>query len=87
MLKLQDKTYDFLKWVAIYFIPSLTTFVGVVGLAVQWEQTAVATTIIGAFGAFLAGCIGMSVKAYEKAKKEEYEGVADSEEEQDIQNG
>ena len=34
----------------------------------------------GAFGAFLAGCIGMSVKAYEKAKKEEYEGVDETDE-------
>lgn len=73
-MKLSDKQYDTIKWMAINFIPSLTTFVGVVGLAVQWEHTAVATTIIGAFGAFLAGCIKMSVAEYEKAKKEEYEG-------------
>ena len=69
-----DKIYDVLKWIAIYFIPSLATFVGVVGLALNWQQTAIAETIISAFGAFLAGCIGMSVKAYEKAKKEQYEG-------------
>lgn len=76
-MKLSDSTYDLIKWIAIYFIPSLATFVGVVGLAVDWELTAVATTIISAFGAFLAGCIKMSVAEYEKAKKEEYEGNAD----------
>lgn len=76
-MKLKNETYDLLKWIAIYFIPSLCTFVGVVGLAVQWEHTAVATTIIGAFGAFIAGCIKMSVAEYEKAKKEEYEGEGD----------
>lgn len=76
---ISDRAYDFLKWVAIYFIPSLATFVGVVGLAVQWEHTAVATTIISALGAFIAGCIRMSISAYEKAKKEEYEGVSDDE--------
>lgn len=76
-MKLSDSTYDLIKWIAIYFIPSLATFVGVVGLALDWELTAVATTIISAFGAFLAGCIKMSVAEYEKAKKEEYEGNAD----------
>ena len=76
-MKLSDSTYDLIKWIAIYFIPSLATFVGVVGLALDWELTAVATTIISAFGAFLAGCIKMSVAEYEKAKKEEYEGNAE----------
>ncbi len=78
-MKLSDEQYDLIKWIAIYFIPSLATFVGVVGLALDWQFTAVATTIISAFGAFLAGCIKMSVAEYEKAKKEEYEGNADGE--------
>lgn len=73
-MRLSDKQYDTLKWMAIYFIPALTTFVGVVGIALNWEHTAVATTIIGALGSFIASCIGMSVKAYEQAKKEQYEG-------------
>ena len=77
-MKLSDQTYDLLKWVAIYFIPSLATFVGVVGLALNWELTAVVTTIISATGAFIAGCIRMSVAEYEKAKKEEYEGNTDA---------
>jgi hypothetical protein len=76
-MKLSDTTYDLIKWVAIYFIPSLATFVGVVGLAIDWEFTAVTTTIISAFGAFLAGCIKMSVAEYEKAKKDLYEGNSD----------
>ena len=75
-MKLSDETYDLIKWIAIYFIPSLATFVGVVGLALDWQYTAIATTIISAFGAFLAGCIKMSVAEYEKAKKTEYEGNA-----------
>lgn len=77
MFKWSDRVYDLFKWIAIYFIPSLSAFVGVVGLAIDWQYTAVATTIISAFGAFLAGCIKMSVAEYEKAKKEEYEGNAD----------
>lgn len=74
-----NEVYDVAKWIAIYFIPALSTFVGVVGLAVDWQLTAVATTIISAFGAFLAGCIRMSVAEYERAKKELYEGDANAE--------
>ena len=79
MFDWSDKTYDFFKWFAIYFIPSLATFVGVVGLAVDWQYTAIATTIISAVGAFIAGCIRMSVAEYEKAKREEYEGIDNDE--------
>jgi len=78
-MKLSDAAYDTLKWMAINFIPSLATFVGVVGLAFDWQYTAVATTIISAVGAFIAGCIRMSVAEYEKAKKQEYEGETDDE--------
>lgn len=73
-MKLDDKTYDLLKWTAIYFIPSLSAFVGVCGCALNWDGTAIATTIISAFGVFLAGCIRMSIAEYEKEKKEKYEG-------------
>jgi hypothetical protein len=76
-MKLSDQAYDTLKWFAINFIPSLATFVGVVGLALDWQPTAVATTIISAFGMFIAGCIKMSVAEYEKAKKDLYEGNSD----------
>lgn len=82
-MRLKDETYDFLKWMAIYFIPSLTTFVGVVGIALNWQYTAIATTIIGATGAFIAGCIRMSVKEYEREKAEKYEGNSPNDEGED----
>lgn len=78
VFKWSDRVYDLFKWIAIYFIPSLSTFVGVVGLALEWEFTAIATTIISATGAFVAGCIRMSVAEYEKAKAEGYEGNTDA---------
>lgn len=71
---LKSTTYDRLKYIAIYVIPSLATFVGVVGVSLNWEFTAIATTIITAVGSLIAGCIGMSVKAYEEAVREEHEG-------------
>lgn len=78
-MKLSDNQYNTIKWLAIYFIPSLSAFTGVCGCALNWEYTAVATTIISAFGVFLAGCIKMSVAEYEKAKKEQYEGNTNAE--------
>jgi len=72
---LSNETYDRLKFLAIYVIPSIATFVGVCGCALQWDLTAIATTIISGFGACLAGCIGMSVREYERAKREQYEGA------------
>lgn len=77
-MRLSDSQYDFIKWLAIYFVPSFSAFVGVCGCALSWEYTAVATTIISAFGVFLAGCIQMSIAEYEKAKKEQYEGNTDA---------
>lgn len=74
MYPLDDKTYDLLKHVAIYVIPAIATFVGVVGCALGWEYTAIAETCIGATGSLIASCIGMSVRAYEAAKHDEYEG-------------
>lgn len=78
MFKWSDQFYNFCKWLAINFVPSLSAFVGVVGCSIGWEGTAVATTIISAFGVFLAGCIRMSIAEYEKAKKEQYEGNTDA---------
>lgn len=73
-MKLKDSTYDFLKWMVIYLIPGLTTFIGIVGIAVNWDDTAIATTICGALGGFIATCIGMSCAEYEKEKTEKYDG-------------
>lgn len=73
-MKLKDSTYDFLKWFSINFTNGLVLLVGTIGVAIQWEHTAVATTIIGAVGSFVAICIGMSKKEYEKAVAEQVEG-------------
>lgn len=73
-MKLTDKTYDTLKWIAIYFLPALATFIGICGIALHWQYTDVAQTITSAAGTFVAGCIGMSVREYEKERREKYEG-------------
>lgn len=71
---LSNRTYDILKHIAIYVIPSVATFIGVVGVSVGWEYTAIVETIVSATGALIAGCIGMSVRAYNEAIAKEHEG-------------
>lgn len=76
-MKLKDSTYDALKFIAINVIPSLETFW--LAIAAIWKLPygqEVGITI-GAIGVLLAGCIGMSVSAYNRAKQEEHEGQAD----------
>ncbi|MCV2519426.1 phage holin [Melissococcus plutonius] len=57
---MNNKTFDYLKWIAIVVIPALGTFVGVVGQAISWTQTDLAVTIIAAFGTFLGTILGVS---------------------------
>jgi len=63
---LSNKAYDTLKWIVMYLVPSLATFVGAVGTSLNWEPTTIVVTIITAFGAFLGGLIGYSNKQYNK---------------------
>ena len=78
-MKLSDKTYDTLKWLAIFFIPGLASLAGVIGMALHYEYTSTVVLIVNAVGNFVATCIGMSIKEYEKTKKEQYEGNTDGE--------
>ena len=63
---LSNKAYDTLKWIVMYLVPSLATFVGAVGASLNWDQTTVVVTIITAVGTFLGGLIGYSNKQYNK---------------------
>lgn len=63
---ISNKTYDFLKWVAILFLPSLSVFVGTVGEALNYEQTGITVIIINAIAVFLGAIIGVSSKNYNK---------------------
>ena len=73
-MKLSDATYDALKFIAIYVIPSLETFWLTIGQAWKLPYVPEVGITIGAVGMLIAGCIGMSVHEYEKDKKEKHEG-------------
>ena len=73
-MRISNETYDCLKFISIYMIPSLETFWLTVGTVWNLPYVEPIGITIGAVGLLIAGCIGMSVAEYNKAKKEEYEG-------------
>lgn len=75
-MKLKNETYDFLKFISIYVIPSLETFWLTISNAWNLPYSQQIGITIGAIGMLIAGCIGLSVMEYEKSKKEQHEGEA-----------
>lgn len=70
IMKLSNKVYDNLKWIALVFIPSLITFYGVVGNVLNIPYTDVVLTIMGAFDVFLGSLLGITSAQYNKNIKE-----------------
>ena len=64
--KLSDGQYNFLKWFVIVFMPAFTTFVGVVGTAINWGPVELVLIILTAFTTFLGSLIGVSNMNYKK---------------------
>ena len=73
-MKLSDETYDLLKFLSIYVIPSLETFWLTISTAWDLPYSQQIGITIGAVGMLIAGCIGLSVREYEKEKTEKHEG-------------
>lgn len=69
-MKLSNKVYDNLKWIALVFIPSLITFYGVVGNVLNIPYTDIVLTIMGAFDVFLGSLLGITSAQYNKNIKE-----------------
>jgi hypothetical protein len=81
-MKLTDKQYDLIKYLAINVIPSLETAWLIIAGAWKIPFTVEVGATIGAVGIFLAGCIHMSRAEYEKAKRamQELSGEEEAEE-------
>ena len=73
-MKLKDSTYDLLKFISIYVIPSLETFWLTISNAWSLPYSQQIGITIGAVGMLIAGCIGLSVREYERSKAVEHEG-------------
>lgn len=76
-MKLSDKAYDTLKFISIYCIPSIATLWLTIGQVWGLPYVVEIGTTISAIGVCIAGCIGLSTAAYEKALKEEHDGIYD----------
>ena len=74
-MKLSNETYDLLKFISIYVIPSIETFWLMVAAVWNLPYGQEIGITIGAVGMLIAGCIGMSIKEYEKEKQEKHEGA------------
>ena len=69
---LPDKVYNVLKWVGLIALPAVAAFTGTVGMALGWEHTDVAVTIITATGTLVGALLGVSTaKARATASKEQ----------------
>ena len=65
-MKLNDKVYDVLKWIALIFLPALAVLYGAIGPVWGWfEQDKVVYTIT-AVDTFLGALIGVSTLTYNK---------------------
>lgn len=69
-MKLSNKTYDFMKWFTLLFMPALTTFVGIIMNCFGIGCTEVVLTIMAGFTTFLATILGISNINYSKNKEE-----------------
>ena len=65
-MKLNDKVYDILKYVALIGIPSVLTFYGVVGVTLNIPYTQEVLTIGAAFDTMLGAMLGISTANYNK---------------------
>ena len=69
-MRLSNKVYDILKWIALVFIPALIVFYGVIGNTLHIPYTEIVLTIMGAFDVFMGSLLGISTAQYNKNIKE-----------------
>jgi small-conductance mechanosensitive channel len=69
-MKIPDKVYDILKWIALICIPAIVTFLSVVLAAIEVDPKTinVVVTIIAAIGTLIGSLIGVSTATYNKDK-------------------
>ena len=70
-MRIPDKLYNLLKWIAVIAIPAIVTFLSVIlpALKVDAETVNTITTIISATGVLIGALIGVSTIGYNKSKE------------------
>jgi hypothetical protein len=69
-MKLSNKVYDVLKWIALLLLPALATFYGIVGKTWGLPYVEQIVVTINALGVFIGAIIGISNASYNKEKEE-----------------
>ena len=69
-MKLSNRTYDFLKWLAMFVLPALALLVQSVFAIWNIPYGEQISATIVAINAFLGACLGISNVSYHKAKGE-----------------
>ena len=77
-MRISNQTYDTLKFIAIYIIPSCETFWLTIGTAWKLPYVQEVGITIGAVGMLIAGCIGLSNSTYQKEVVEKHQGSTDA---------
>ena len=68
-MRMDDKWYDVLKWVAMLFLPALAVLVKTVFAVWSIPMGDEISTTIMAIDAFLGACLGISTIQYNKEEK------------------
>lgn len=68
-MKLPDKVYTILKWIALIALPAIATFWGVMGKVWDIPYTTEVVTTITAVATLIGALIGVSTVNYNKDKE------------------
>jgi len=68
-MKMSNKAYDVLKWIALTLLPALTTLYGVIGATLAIPYTEQIITIAVAVDTCLGTCLGISSYNYNKERE------------------
>ncbi len=72
-MKIPDKLYDILKWIAVIVIPALVVLIKTVFPVWHIPYADALSTPVAAVGLFLGAIIGVSTVGYNKTKNNESE--------------
>ncbi|WP_086348541.1 phage holin [Candidatus Enterococcus clewellii] len=63
---MNNKTYDYLKWIVLTVMPALAVLISTVGGSLKWEYTEITVTVLNAVTVFLGASLGVSSINYQK---------------------
>lgn len=69
-MKFSNRTFDILKWIAMFFLPALAILVKTVFAIWNIPYGEEISATIVAINAFLGACLGISSISYQKDQKE-----------------